>query len=156
ERISRARLAAYFGDAKANVYALDASSGELIWKSHVEEHASARITGAPKVFEERVYVPVASGEEGAGGNSSYPCCTFRGSVVALNAVTGAQIWKTYMIPEEPKPVKKNANGAQRWAPAGAGVWNSPTIDGAGHCMSALATLMPNPQQGLRMPLSPWI
>ncbi|HLH32423.1 MAG TPA: PQQ-binding-like beta-propeller repeat protein, partial [Terriglobia bacterium] len=128
EKISAARYAAYFGDAKANAYAVDASTGELIWKVHVEEHPSARITGGLKVFENRVYVPVASGEEGAGGNANYPCCTFRGSVVALNAATGAQIWKTYMISDEPKPVKKNSNGVQRWAPAGAGVWNSPTID----------------------------
>lgn len=128
ETISAGRYAAYFGDAKANAYAVDASTGELIWKAHVEDHPSARITGAPKVFENRVYVPVASGEEGAGGNASYACCTFRGSVVALNAVNGAQIWKTFMISDEPKPLKKNKNGVQRWAPAGAGVWNSPTID----------------------------
>jgi polyvinyl alcohol dehydrogenase (cytochrome) len=126
--ISPGRFAAYFGDAKTNVYAVDAATGELIWKVHVEEHPSARITGAPKFYGNRLFVPVASGEEGAGGNSNYACCTFRGSVVALNAASGSQIWKTYMIPDEPKPVKKNANGVQRWAPAGAGVWNSPTID----------------------------
>jgi len=80
------------------------------------------------VFEGRVYVPVASGEEGAGGQAAYACCTFRGSVVALNAATGKQIWKTYTIAEEPKAAGKNTNGTQRWAPAGAGVWNSPTID----------------------------
>jgi polyvinyl alcohol dehydrogenase (cytochrome) len=128
ELISATRPAAYFGDAKANVYAVDASTGELIWKVHVEEHPAAKITGALRVFENRIYVPVASGEEGAGGNPTYGCCTFRGSVVALNVANGRQIWKTYMIPDEPRPVKKNTNGVQRWAPAGAGVWNSPTID----------------------------
>jgi polyvinyl alcohol dehydrogenase (cytochrome) len=123
-----ARAVAYFGDLKANAYALDASSGKMLWKVHVDEHASARITGAPKVFEGRVYVPVASGEEGAGVNPNYACCTFRGSVVALDAATGRQLWKTYTIAEEPKPKGKNSNGVQRWAPAGGGVWNSPTID----------------------------
>ena len=39
-----------------------------------------------------------------------------------------------MIPDEPKPVKKNSNGVQRWAPAGAGVWNSPTIDPKRHAL----------------------
>src|SRR4029077_5709368 len=58
----------------------------------------------------------------------YPCCTFRGSVVALDANTGKQIWKTYTIPEEPKPTRKNSKGIQLYAPAGASVWNSPTID----------------------------
>jgi polyvinyl alcohol dehydrogenase (cytochrome) len=122
------RFAAFFGDLKANAYAVDASSGELLWKIHVDDHPSARITGAPKVFEGRVYVPVASGEEGAGVNPKYACCTFRGSVVALDASTGKRIWKTYMIADEPKPAGKNTNGVERFAPAGAGVWSSPTID----------------------------
>jgi polyvinyl alcohol dehydrogenase (cytochrome) len=123
-----ARYAAYFGDLKANVYAIDATTGDLIWKTHVDDHPSARITGAPKLFENRVYVPVASGEEGAGGNPNYACCTFRGSVVALDAATGRQIWKTYTLADEPKQAGKNSNGTLRWAPAGGGVWNSPTID----------------------------
>ncbi|HLI84219.1 MAG TPA: PQQ-binding-like beta-propeller repeat protein [Bryobacteraceae bacterium] len=122
------RSAAFFGDLKANAYAIDATTGELLWKAHVDDHPSARITGAPKVFEGRVYVPVASGEEGAGVNPKYPCCTFRGSVVALDAATGKRIWKTYMIAEEPKPAGKNTNGVERFAPAGAGIWSSPTID----------------------------
>jgi polyvinyl alcohol dehydrogenase (cytochrome) len=100
----------------------------------VEDHASAKITGAPKVFEGRVYVPVSSGEEGAGPNTTYPCCTFRGSVVALDAATGKQIWKTYTIADEPKPAGKNSNGVQRFGPAGGGVWNSPTIDPARHAL----------------------
>ncbi len=119
---------AYFGDLRANVYALDAATGAQIWKVRVDEHASARITGAPKFFGSNLYVPVASGEEGAGGQANYACCTFRGSVVALNAATGKQVWKTYMIADEPKLVGKNSKGVDRWAPAGAGVWNSPTID----------------------------
>ncbi len=69
------RYAAYFGDGKANAYAVDAATGQQIWKVHVEDHASAKITGAPKVFEGRVYIPVSSGEEGAGPNKTYPCCT---------------------------------------------------------------------------------
>ncbi len=119
---------AYFGDLKANAYAIDASTGSLLWKVQVDPHASARITGAPRIFENRVYVPVASGEEGGGVSATYPCCTFRGSVAALDAATGRQIWKTYTIAEEPKQVGKNADGTPRWAPSGAGVWNSPTID----------------------------
>ena len=128
------RSVAFFGDAKANVYALDAATGRQIWKTIVDSHASARITGGTKVFEGRVYVPVASGEEGAGPNRNYACCTFRGSVVALDAATGKQIWKTYTIAEEPKPVGKNTNGVQRFAPAGGGVWNTPTIDPARHAL----------------------
>jgi polyvinyl alcohol dehydrogenase (cytochrome) len=73
-------------------------------------------------------VPVASLEEGPGGNSSYQCCTFRGSVVSMDAHTGKQIWKTYTIPEAAKPTKKNKDGVQQFGPAGAAVWSSPTVD----------------------------
>jgi polyvinyl alcohol dehydrogenase (cytochrome) len=120
--------AVFFGDARANVYALDAASGAPLWKVHVEDHPSARITGGVRFFEGRVYAPVASSEEGAGGNPAYQCCTARGSVVALDAATGTQVWKTYTIPDAPKPTTKNAAGTQLWGPSGAGVWNSPTID----------------------------
>jgi polyvinyl alcohol dehydrogenase (cytochrome) len=120
-------VAVIFGDQKANVYALSAS-GKLTWKVRVDEHPRALITGAPRFFKGRIYVPVASGEEGAGGNPNYACCTFRGSVVALDAATGRQIWKTYTIAAEPKQAGKNSNGTLRWASAGGGVWNSPTID----------------------------
>jgi len=128
------RLAAFFGDLKANVYAVDALTGEQIWKVHIDDHRSARVTAAPKVFEEHVYVPVASGEEGAAVIPKYACCTFRGSVVALDAATGRQLWKTYTIAEEPKQIGKNTDGVQRWAPAGGGVWNSPTIDAKRHTL----------------------
>jgi polyvinyl alcohol dehydrogenase (cytochrome) len=127
DRVS-GRYLAFFGDLKANAYALDAATGEMVWKVHMDDHPRALITAAPKVFEGRVYVPVASGEEGAGVNPNYACCTFRGSVVALDAATGRQIWKTFTIADESKQVGKNSNGVARWAPAGGGVWNSPTID----------------------------
>ena len=127
----KTRSTAFFGDMKAGVYAVDADTGDLIWKVRVEDHPTARITGAPKLFEGRLYVPVASGEEGAGGNPRYPCCTFRGSVVALDAATGRQIWKTYVITDEPK-----STGPNRFGPAGGGVWSSPTIDPKRHVLYA--------------------
>jgi polyvinyl alcohol dehydrogenase (cytochrome) len=126
--ITVANGSAFFGDLRSNAYAVNASTGELIWKVKVEDHPTARITGAPQFFEGRVYVPVASGEEGAGRNPKYECCTFRGSVVALEAATGKRVWKTYVIPDEPKPTKKTKAGVQMFAPSGAGIWSAPTID----------------------------
>ncbi len=123
-----ARYAAYFGDLRANVYAVDASTGDLIWKVKVEDHATARITGAPTLSGDRLFVPVSSIEEGPGARPDYPCCTFRGSVVALATATGAQVWKTYTIPEAPTIVGKNAAGTALWKPAGAAIWAAPTID----------------------------
>ena len=122
------RYAVYFGDVRANVYGLDAVTGRLLWKTKVDDHGLAGITGAPALYEGRLYVPVASREELTGVSLNYPCCTFRGSVVALDANTGRQLWKTYVISDSPKPVKKNSAGTQLWTPSGGAVWNTPTID----------------------------
>jgi polyvinyl alcohol dehydrogenase (cytochrome) len=120
--------AVYFGDTKANAYAVDANTGLMIWIRKVDDHASAALTGAPAVYGGKVYVPVQGlNEEGTGGRGGYQCCTFRGSLVALDASTGAVLWKTYTI-DEPKPRAKNAQGVQMWGPAGGGIWAAPTID----------------------------
>ena len=128
ETTAGARFAAFFGDGSALVYALDAATGKLIWKTKVDLHPAARVTGSPALHDGRLYVPVASLEEGAGAARDYQCCSFRGSVVALNAATGTQIWKTYTIAQEARPTKKNKIGVQLWGPSGAGIWTSPTID----------------------------
>ena len=123
------KFAVYFGDQRANMYALDADNGKQLWKVKVDEHPVAQITGAPTLYEGRLYVPMASAEERTGGLSmTYPCCTFRGSITALDANTGKQIWKTYIIPDPPKPTTKAKNGAQHFGPAGGAVWAAPTID----------------------------
>ena len=118
----------YFGDLHATVYALDANSGKLIWKTSVEDHPVARVTGTPKLYGGRLYVPVASREEWLSADARYPCCTFRGSVVALDAKTGRQVWKSYTIPDAAKPLSKSKAGTPLWGPSGVGIWSSPTID----------------------------
>jgi polyvinyl alcohol dehydrogenase (cytochrome) len=122
------RLAVYVGDLKGNVYALDFNSGQTIWKRQVDDHKYARVTGAPKLYNGRLYVPVASIEEAPASQPGYECCTFRGSVAALDGATGAVVWKTYTIQEKPQQVGKNAAGTALFKPAGAAVWSSPTID----------------------------
>ena len=122
------RYAAYFGDIEANMYAVDATTGEELWQTRVAEHRLARITGTPALHNNRLYVPVTALEEVAGSDPSYECCTFRGPIVALDASTGKQIWKTYTIPDEPRPIRKNAHGVQLWGPSGAAVWSAPTLD----------------------------
>ena len=122
-------MGSYFGDGQANAYALDAQTGELIWKIKVDDHKYAGITGGPRLYNGRLYVPVRSGiEEMLAGNPQYPCCTFRGSLVALDAATGKQLWKTFTIPDPPTTKHKNKAGTEMFGPSGAAIWSSPTID----------------------------
>jgi len=123
-----ARYVAYFGDIRANVYAVNAETGAPIWKVQADAHPLAVVTGSPTLHEGRLYVPLSSREEAAGGSLNYPCCTFRGSILALDAATGRQIWKTYAIPDPPVPSRRNSAGTQLWTGAGAAIWHAPTID----------------------------
>jgi polyvinyl alcohol dehydrogenase (cytochrome) len=131
---SPAKYAAYFGDKKANIYAVDARNGKLLWKTNVEPRLLAHITGAAALYGGRLFVGVAGSEEIVSMDPHYPCCTYRGSLSALDANTGKTIWKTYTISEEPKPTKKNSLGTQLWAPAGASIWTTPTIDPKRHAV----------------------
>ncbi len=117
-----------FGDFKANVYAVDLASGKQVWKTKVEDHPEARITAAPVVWRDRVYVPVASLEEGAAEDPTYECCKFRGSMVALKVSDGSQVWKSYTIDEPARRTGTNKEGTATYGPAGGSVWSSPTID----------------------------
>jgi polyvinyl alcohol dehydrogenase (cytochrome) len=118
---------AYFADQTGQAYALDAANGALVWSRTVESHPLTRITGSPTLFEGRLYVPTSSYEE-AGKAPDYPCCTFRGSVVALDAKNGREIWRTYVIQETPRVLGRNARGIESLGPAGGAIWSAPTID----------------------------
>ncbi len=122
------RLAAFFGDDSATVYALDATTGQLIWKRRMDEHPAARISGAPVFYGTRLYVPVSSLEELSAAAPHYECCKFRGSVAALEARDGAVIWQTYTIDKTAKPYRKTKDGTQLYGPAGGSVWSAPTLD----------------------------
>jgi polyvinyl alcohol dehydrogenase (cytochrome) len=74
--------------------------------------------GAPTLYQQRLYVAVASTEQSAALDVRYACCTFRGSVAALDMTTGRVLWKTYIIDDEPRPL----------GPAGGAVSAAPTID----------------------------
>ena len=126
--IRGSRYALYFGDEKSNVQAVDAVTGKLLWKTKIEDHLLSRITGAPILYQNRLYVPVSSFEETAGRDPKYECCKFRGSVVALDAVSGKILWKSFTVESEPKPFKTNSSGTQMYGPAGGAIWSAPTID----------------------------
>jgi polyvinyl alcohol dehydrogenase (cytochrome) len=121
-------LAVYFADQLANAFAVDADTGEELWRVRVDEHPYAAATGSPTLHDGRLYVVLSGvGEEGQGGRPGYPCCTFRGSVTALDASTGDRVWKSYAVPE-PLPRGTSSEGQPLFGPAGGGIWAAPTID----------------------------
>jgi polyvinyl alcohol dehydrogenase (cytochrome) len=105
----------------AHLMAVNATTGQQEWSTVVDTHPLAVITGAPVVYRGTVFVGVASKEEAAASEPTYPCCTFRGSEVALNAETGAILWKDYMTPP---------NAGVPGGFSGNGVWSTPAIDPA--------------------------
>ena len=127
--ISPSGWATFIGIGKRVVRAIDAQSGKEIWHSEsLENHAASNITGTPVVSGDQIFVPLSSGEEVVAMQPNYSCCTFRGSLAALDLKTGQKQWQTYMITEPLAPTRKNANGIQMQGPAGAPIWASPTVD----------------------------
>src|SRR5882724_11480200 len=126
--VIKAPSAVFFGDDTGAVYALDAQKGTLLWKTQVDTHPSARIVAAPTLYNDRLYVAVGSNEEKNSADPNYSCCTFRGSIVALDIAGGRVLWKSYTVLEAPQPTHRNSAGVQEFGPAGAAVSSSPTID----------------------------
>src|SRR5438309_2188763 len=67
------QFAVFFGDLRANAYAVNALTGALVWRTKVEDHPAALITGAPTLYSGILYVPVSSMEEVTGSPSAYQC-----------------------------------------------------------------------------------
>lgn len=118
----------FFADSGANMYALNAETGGLIWKVRPVDHYATIATASPRYYNGVVYQSFASFEEALGGDPKFQCCTFRGSVGALEAATGKKLWQTFTISETPKPTGKSKVGTQQFGPSGAGIWSTPTID----------------------------
>jgi polyvinyl alcohol dehydrogenase (cytochrome) len=122
-----AGYALIFGDQNGGVYALDAKTGRQRWTKRVEAHEAARLTASPAVQNGVVFIPAASWEETRSVDPEYPCCTFRGSVTALNAKDGSILWQTFLV-DPPKKTGMTKIGTATYGPSGAGVWSTPTVD----------------------------
>jgi polyvinyl alcohol dehydrogenase (cytochrome) len=124
----------YFPDWNGYLFAVSRGDGRLLWSTQVDTNPAAIITSNAVAMGNEVVVGVASNEEADAEAASYPCCSFRGAVVALNAVTGRLMWKTYMVPSNsPAGGDTNIPCASPNGPHGCGytggaVWATPTID----------------------------
>jgi len=114
----------YVGDQNgAHLLAVDTRTGDLRWKVQLDSHPAAVLTQSPVVRNGVVYQGVSSVEEGFAVDPAYPCCTFRGSLVAADARTGRILWKTYTVPD---------NGGRPGGYSGGAIWSgTPAIDPTG-------------------------
>jgi polyvinyl alcohol dehydrogenase (cytochrome) len=121
--------ATFVGQSDRIVRAFDAQTGKELWRSErLEAHPVSVLTGSPVVAGDRLIVPISSIEEAAAMSKAYACCTFRGSVAALDLKTGKLLWKTSMISEPSKVIREKDSGLKVQGPAGAAVWSAPSID----------------------------
>jgi polyvinyl alcohol dehydrogenase (cytochrome) len=120
--------AAYVVTENGWLHALDAETGAVIWTVRVEDHPATRLTGSPTLYDGRLYVPLSSLEEVSLFNPNYACCTFRGGIAAVDAVTGKVLWKSHNIEQEPKQIGISANGTKLFGPAGVAIFSAVTVD----------------------------
>ncbi|MFN3231768.1 MAG: PQQ-binding-like beta-propeller repeat protein [Alphaproteobacteria bacterium] len=123
-----AEIKAYFGDILGNVYAINAVTGELVWRDRADPHPNTTITGTPSLHKGRLFVTVSALETGPPIDPAYECCKFRGSLVAYDAATGDRQWQAFTVFEEPSVTGQNRSGTDMYGPSGAGTWNAPAID----------------------------
>ena len=117
------------GQSDRIVRAFDAQTGKELWRSaRLEDHPVSVLTGSPVIAGDRLLVPISSIEEAAAMSKAYGCCTFRGSLAALDLKTGKLLWKTSMIPEPLRVIREKAPGVKLQGPAGAAIWAAPSLD----------------------------
>lgn len=124
-KLPSGRIAAFVTGWFGDVRALDANTGEELWQVRPEGHPAVRVSSSPTYYQGRIYLGFSSGEEVLATDKNYVCCTFRGSVVSLDASTGRTVWKAWAIDRAPGPIPGDSH---RRGPSGAGIWYAPTID----------------------------
>ena len=102
----------------ANEIAVNRFTGQRMWVTKIDSHLAAIVTGSPVISDGTVYQGVSSNEEALATDPTYPCCTFRGSMVALSLKSGRMKWKTYTSPE---------NGGQTGGYSGNAIWQPPVV-----------------------------
>lgn len=107
----------YMGTLDAHLIALDAKTGDPIWKVQVADASKDySITHAPLVVKDEVILGTAGGDIG-----------IRGLIAAFDAKTGKERWRFYTIPlpGEPGGDTWQANSGLR---GGAAIWNTGSYD----------------------------
>ena len=125
------QTALFVGDNGAKVYAVNAHTGEPLWRTSVALHPANVTTGTPVPYSDergdRLFVPLSAFGVVLATNPKYECCKSHGAVLALDAATGKILWTTHMT-KEAVPTYVSSEGVQQWGPSGVPVWTTPTLD----------------------------
>ena len=117
----------YVATPDCRLVALDAKTGEEVWSELTcDPSAQYGITGAPRVFKDRVIIGNGVADYGA-----------RGYVTAYNAKDGKLIWRFYTVPGDPSkgfenPILEMAaktwTGEKWWEAGGGTAWDAIVFD----------------------------
>jgi polyvinyl alcohol dehydrogenase (cytochrome) len=118
----------FFGTTDGHTHAVDAATGAGRWVTDIAEHSMTMQTGTPLYHDGQLFVPVSSTELVYAFLPWYGCCTFRGSLIALDAATGTTQWRTYTIEQQAEVTGTHSFFVQMHGPSGAPIWSSPTVD----------------------------
>ena len=107
----------FMGTIDAHLLAVDAISGQLLWKARVADSGEFySITMSPLVVGNKVMIGTGGGDGGA-----------RGIIAAFDVDTGAELWRFFTIPGPGEPGNETWSG-DSWRRGGAGVWNHAAYD----------------------------
>jgi polyvinyl alcohol dehydrogenase (cytochrome) len=124
----KGKNALIFGDSRGELHAIDAQTGQLVWKVDPRHDPNVWLTGAPVLYRDKIIVPISASDVARAMDPKYACCKSHGAVAALDAATGKILWTAHTM-EDAKPIgRKNGIGIEMWGPSGAPIWSTPTID----------------------------
>ncbi len=105
------------GQTDGNIVALDQQTGNVVWKRKIGDPTDGIQFSSAPVYYNGMVLEGASGGDWGG----------RSFALALNARTGAEIWRWYVAPS-PGSLGSGSWGINEWQRGGGAIWIYPSID----------------------------
>jgi polyvinyl alcohol dehydrogenase (cytochrome) len=81
------------GDLNGNMMGIEAETGNLRWITELDPNPNTIVTTSPVVHGDHLYIATSS----SGGGAAR--LAFRGSMIALDILTGKIVWQTFVLPD---------------------------------------------------------
>ena len=122
----------YFIDSYLTVYSLNLLDGSVRWKTDLPSEEFNFSTGSPVLYGSKLIIPISTIETVMPLDPFHECCKTSGAVVAVDVYTGELIWNHRVLPKAELIGKRLITRVKKFAPSGAAVWSTPTIDSSGN------------------------